>query len=141
MRPQWSNLATSANLHGILPFVKPLGPSDPNTVSIFGCLLEQEQPDQLANDPSHRDGSSAFATVSTSDFDAPRGAALVDSGPATVLLARTRNFTRCQTMVLTPPFVSRSLSAALRRVAIAAVVTSAACVPPAVHRGSDGVAV
>lgn len=44
-------------------------------------------------------------------------------------------------MVLTPPIVSRALSAPLRRVAIAAAVTSAACVPPAVHRGSDGVAV
>jgi len=36
--------------------------------------------------------------------------------------------------------LSRFWSAPLRRVAIAAVLTSAACVPPAVHRGSDGVA-
>ncbi len=43
-------------------------------------------------------------------------------------------------MLPTPPFVLQSLLAPLRRVAVAAVVTSAACVPPAVHRGSDGVA-
>ena len=43
-------------------------------------------------------------------------------------------------MVFTPPLLSRSRSLPLRRIAIALSVTSAACVPPAVHRGSDGVA-
>jgi cobalt-zinc-cadmium efflux system outer membrane protein len=42
-------------------------------------------------------------------------------------------------MVFMPPCMSRLPWPPLRRVAIAAVVTSAACVPPAVHRGSDGV--
>lgn len=103
-------------------------------------LVEREQPDRLATHRCHGDESSVFPTVRARGSDTRRGAARVDSGPATVLLVRTRNFTRRQTMVLSPPFMSRSVAAALRRVAIAAVVTSAACVPPAVHRGSDGIA-